>query len=98
MTNLFWKPFDARFRDLLERIKFHRQLVKDETLVTIYENSTLTISAQAAEYAEVAKERIRASDARDIINHTSMLTEEMKNNLQQQQRGRRINRIYWTVI
>lgn len=38
VTNLFWRPFDARFRDLLEKIKFHCQLVKDETLVTIYEN------------------------------------------------------------
>ena len=91
VTNLFWKPFDARFKDLLERIKFHRQLVKDETLVTIYENSTRTISAQAAEHAKAAKERIRASDARDMINHTSKLAEEMKNSLQQQQRGRRIN-------
>ena len=91
MTSLFWKPFDARFRDLLEKIKFHCQLVKDETLVTIYENSTLTISAQAAEYAEAAKDRIRASEVRDVINHTSALTEEMKNSLQQQQRGSRIN-------
>jgi len=81
VTNLFWRPFDARFKDLLEKIKFHCQLVKDETLVTIYENSTLTISAQAAEYAEAAKGRIRASEVR----------EEMKNSLQQQHGGRHIN-------
>ena len=83
VTDLFWKAFDARFRDLLERIKFHCQLVKYETLVTIYENSIFTISAQAAEHAEAAKKRIRASDAKDMINHTSKLTEEMKNSLQQ---------------
>ncbi|KAF2103276.1 hypothetical protein NA57DRAFT_72251 [Rhizodiscina lignyota] len=30
LANLCWRPFDARFGDILERLKFHQSVVRDE--------------------------------------------------------------------
>jgi hypothetical protein len=36
--DLLWKPFDARFKEILEQMKFHRQTLMDEVKLLLLEN------------------------------------------------------------
>ena len=75
VTGLFWKPFDARFEDLLDDLRFHQDLVKSEMLLAEMHdtrkarefNSTYLLEVQgrlrAAEKAQAAKNKPPATDA-----------------------------------
>lgn len=77
---LFWKPFESRFQDLLEQLNFHRELVKDEFILAQFQQ------AEAARREEL-EERVKAKDARMRINKNLDLSEDTKRLLQDEQRG-----------
>ena len=52
LTSLFWKPFDARFQEMLEKLSFHYELVRLELQISQFEDfqkqaeNTSTIEGQ----------------------------------------------------
>ena len=55
--SLFWKPYNARFDDLLHRLSIHSQIIKDEVLYATYRE---TVQVQKF----IKDENLRAADAR----------------------------------
>lgn len=87
VADLFWKPFDARFQDLLQDFAFHEKLLKDELVVAQLQDVRTVMESIAEERLRAAKERLHAADGREEMRRTSVLTEEMKSLLEQQHQG-----------
>ena len=73
---LLWKPFESRFKELLEQLDFHRELVKDEFLISQFQQ------AEVARRDEI-EERRKAEATR---NEMKDLSEATKRDLQDEQR------------
>ncbi|KAL9121120.1 MAG: hypothetical protein Q9187_002326 [Circinaria calcarea] len=73
---LFWKPFDSRFQDTLDKFEFHQELVKGEVTLSHYKLSQDAREAEAEERQEAAstREQIRRSQIR--VEEANVLADE----------------------
>ncbi|OCL06693.1 hypothetical protein AOQ84DRAFT_410359, partial [Glonium stellatum] len=85
VADLFWKPFDVRFTDLLEKMKWHRKVIKFEILLIQYEQAKEAIEKLTEEQMraeeerlEAKRERILALGAREFAKNTQSLGKETK--------------------
>jgi hypothetical protein len=63
---LLWKPFDIRFQDILERLKFHQSVLRDELKWAKLGNiqSTFEAEAQKADEGRQAAMQMKESMSR----------------------------------
>lgn len=73
VADLFWKPFDTRFDELLIQMDMHRREIKNEIQLIQYRNCELSIQAHA--------------EGIDTAKSTHVVTKEAKIQLEQQQRA-----------
>ncbi|KAF2177985.1 hypothetical protein K469DRAFT_754797 [Zopfia rhizophila CBS 207.26] len=64
-TGLLWKPFDARFDELLDDFKFHADLVKSELLLTELLETREGKEAIASQIQDIKERLSRAEKARE---------------------------------
>jgi hypothetical protein len=60
ITELLWKPFDVRFRDVMERMKFHQKVVKAELEVAAYGKLDVSMGAELKLLEIIQKESTRS--------------------------------------
>ncbi|OCL13156.1 hypothetical protein AOQ84DRAFT_360008 [Glonium stellatum] len=92
-----WKPFDARFSEMLEQMAYHRNLITEEFRLMSVQ---ATINAEEAAIIErrlAANERQVASEARDKLNTVAGCTVKGVLVLEQQTKGVYLNRHARTV-
>lgn len=82
-----WRPFDARFQDLLERMAYHRKLVEGELTLVPAQATHDAEKAAVQERALAAEERSHAEEARTKALVASSCTAEMKRLLEEEHRG-----------
>jgi hypothetical protein len=71
--DLLWKPFNARFSDILDRMSFHQNIVRQEISIE-YMSSIKHLAENSAKLAdeEVAERQLMAS----VMNDTNSLLEK----------------------
>lgn len=91
--DLMWKPFDARFSEMLEQMAYHRNLITEEFRLMSVQ---ATINAEEAAIIErrlAANERQVASEARDKLNTVAGCTVKGVLVLEQQTKDHTFRRI-----
>jgi hypothetical protein len=68
MVGLFWKPFDARFEDILEDFKFHADVVKTDLLLTQLFQTNQGKSALSGQINELNNRISETERAREAKN------------------------------
>ena len=85
--SLLWKPFETRFSDFLEDLKFYTEMTQDE--LVIYQLAVLqeerTWVQQEALHS--AKERLQAADKHRLLKETRILAEAIDRTLEKQNAG-----------
>ena len=69
--SLCWKPFDARFGDLVGQLKFHQEVLKDEIAIHEFQRSH---DARV----EGVEERRKAADGRETLKLNYNLSSEIR--------------------
>lgn len=87
VVDLFWKPYDARFRDLLDELKFHRQVLRDYLDLAQYQEDVRHQKTVSEALKEAAEERLRAAESRFAVKQVQSVSEEMKEHLELKSRG-----------
>jgi len=82
ICGLLWTPFDVRFRDLLERMQFRKEIIGDELKIVQAQASNRAEEAAAQERILADRERQSADKSRIEIERISGLTEQMKESLE----------------
>lgn len=84
VADLFWKPFEARFDELLEKLRLHQDMVKDEVTIATYMDMKRTSNEEKRLHAE---DRLRAAETRLAAKQTQRENEETRKRLYKSTRG-----------
>jgi hypothetical protein len=71
IAELLWRPFESRFQDIIERMKFHQAILKDE----------LDLAVKKSLLSKLDAEMKRAEEARLQAERHAKLSEEIKETL-----------------
>ena len=71
VADLLWRPFESRFQDVIERMKFHRAILKDE----------LNLAMNKSIVSKLDAEEKRAEAVRLEAERHAKLSEEIKTTL-----------------
>ncbi|KAF2739919.1 hypothetical protein EJ04DRAFT_572652 [Polyplosphaeria fusca] len=93
MTSLFWKPFDARFEDLLDDFRFHADLVKVELLLADFTADQLGRETVASNITEINNRLKKAEKARQASDGKS-LSDEAKAALEKKLKDQTRTKMY----
>jgi hypothetical protein len=74
--SLMWKPFDAFFEEILQELRFHSDLVKEELTLVQLELSITHNQSDVEERRRAAEDRIAAAKTRKTIDHSNSLASE----------------------
>jgi hypothetical protein len=95
INTLVWKPFDSRFEDLLNDLKFHRELLESE--LNLWNSQTMHAKMQNVhdisdmvikELEKAAEERRQAHWAREIHRYEQNVSDQMKRLIEEELKGR----------
>jgi len=84
VADLFWKPFEARFDDLLEKLRFHQDMVKDEMTIATYIDMKRKSNEEKRLHAE---DRLRAAETQLAAKQIQRENEETRKRLYKSTRG-----------
>ena len=86
VTGLFWKPFDARFEDLLDDLRFHQDLVKSEMLLAEMHDTRKARELNRTYLLEV-QGRLRTAERVQAAKNKPPSTDADKRAREKQQKG-----------
>lgn len=76
--SILWTPFDARFKDLLDEMRYHQKLVKAELILLQAQAANDAESAASQERYLADEERKKSEEARKRTGQVLGHTEETK--------------------
>ena len=76
MTSLIWKPFEARFGEILDRMTEHRRFVWQQLIIWHASESSKEIAKAAAERDIATEEREDAAHERKLAQQERILMRE----------------------
>jgi len=88
VSSIIWRPFDARLADLLDRITFHQQLVRDE--LNIAQARAIGNLVEVAKQEKLLEEKKRQDDERTQkqVEEIGKLTNDIIKAMEQKHEGK----------
>lgn len=87
ILDLFWKPYDARFNDLIDTMSSHRDILSSYMDFQVYKNILESRDENRKERMDEAMERMKSAEARLVGEKHFELTKRMREDQERSNRG-----------